>query len=181
MVPRAGIEPATRGFSRLVAKISLCLYCNKQKIFEVCEKLCNRTMVCYMAIYCGQHSKLTTVLHHSKQPTVFVPQQHFSANRHTRRAVASHPLWRSRSPHRISGQCERQKVRGLCHGDDARNELPLRLLRRHHFGWQSTQPHGRLHVPSPLQAVWRGKRQYISGYATLPRVLEHASLHGRRD
>jgi hypothetical protein len=41
VVPRAGIEPATRGFSRLAAKISLCFYLKKYMIFEVCEKLCN--------------------------------------------------------------------------------------------------------------------------------------------
>ena len=67
VVPRAGIEPATRGFSRLVAKISFCFYCNKWSVFEVCKKLCNEALVDDMAIYSGQHSKLTKVLHHSKQ------------------------------------------------------------------------------------------------------------------
>ena len=75
VVPRAGIEPATRGFSRLVAKIRFCFYCNKRIVFEVCEKLCNEALVDDMAIYSGQHSKLTKVLHHSKQPAGFVPQQ----------------------------------------------------------------------------------------------------------
>ncbi len=54
-MPRAGIEPATRGFSRLVAKISFCFYWNKMSVYEVCEKLCNDFRVGAAGKRCGQH------------------------------------------------------------------------------------------------------------------------------
>jgi hypothetical protein len=58
MVPRGGIEPPTRGFSRLVLVVTHCLYCVKMLILVVCEKLCDRALGCVQSKHCVQHSNL---------------------------------------------------------------------------------------------------------------------------
>jgi hypothetical protein len=65
VVPRAGIEPATRGFSRLVLKIMHCFYCIICSVLLVCEKLCYAPALNNAGKHCGQHSLSNTVHEHS--------------------------------------------------------------------------------------------------------------------